>query len=165
MVNMRIKHLFFDRPKVQRAVDTAKRQVLSRGGAFIRQTAKRSMRRRKGSAAPGQPPSVHEGSLRRLIFFGYDEHTDSVVVGPVGFKRSIAPNVLEFGGVVKTKRPRLVRVEKSGRGKGGRFTRGKFKRVEAGTKLAYAARPFMGPALAKERPNLPKLWANSVQGG
>ncbi len=164
MIDMRIKQLFFDRPRVQKAVDKAQRKVLSKAGAFVRTTAKHSIRKRKGSAPPGAPPHSHEGSLRRLILFGYDERTETVVVGPVGFKRSTAPNVLEFGGAVKTKRPRLVRVESRGRDKRGRFTKARFRRVEAGTKLVYAPRPFMGPALEKEQPKLPKLWANSVRG-
>lgn len=145
MVDMRIKSLFFDRPKVQRAVDKARRQVLSRAGAFIRQTAKHSMRRRKGSTPPGKPPHVHEGSLRRLIFFGYDESTDTVVVGPVGSRRSNAPHVLEFGGATTVEQRR----------------RGKRER----RKVRVAKRPYMGPALEKERSKLPKLWANSVRGG
>jgi hypothetical protein len=164
MIDMRIKRLFFDRPKVRRAIDKAKRRVLARAGAFIRQTAKQSMRRRKGPAPQGRPPHVHEGSLRRLILFGYDRGTDSVVVGPLGFKRSKAPNLLEFGGRVTTKRPRLVRVERRGRDKRGRFTRSKFRRVEAGTRLSYRPHPFMGPALEKEQSKLPKLWANSIRG-
>lgn len=145
MVDLRIKSLFFDRPKVQRAVDKAKRQALSRAGAFIRQTAKQSMRRRKGSAPPGKPPHVHEGSLRRLIFFGYDKGTDSVVVGPMGFIRSDAPHVLEFGGKTTVARRR----------------RGKRER----RRVRIVRRPYMGPALEKERSKLPKLWANSVRGG
>ena len=93
MIDMRIKSLFFDRPKVQRAVDKAKRAVLSRAGAFVRQTAKQSIRKRKGVAPSGKPPHSHTGLLRRFIFFGYDCGSDSVVVGPLGFKRSDAPNV------------------------------------------------------------------------
>lgn len=146
MIDVRIKSLFFDRPKVRRAVDKAKRQVLSRGGAFIRTTAKRSIRKRKGTAPPGKPPHSHEGSLRRLIFFGYDKQTDSVVVGPVGFRRGTAPNVLEFGGTAV--------VEK-------RLRRG--RRVRRRVRIAQRA--YMGPALEKERPKLPKLWANSVRRG
>ena len=162
MVTMQIKRLFFDRPRVQKAVGKSQRKVLSRAGAFIRTTAKHSIRKRKGSAPPGAPPHSHEGSLRRLILFGYDDRTETVVVGPVGFKRSTAPNLLEFGGAVKTKRPRLVRVETRGRDKRGRFTKAKFRRVEAGTKLVYAPRPFMGPALEKQRPKLPKVWQGIV---
>ena len=145
MIDLRIKSLFFDRPKVQRAVDKAKRAVLSRAGAFIRQTAKQSMRHRKGSAPPGRPPYVHAGHLRRLIFFGYDANSESVVIGPLGFRRSDAPNVLEFGGATVVERRRR---------------RGRRER----RKVRIARRPYMGPALEKERPKLPKLWANSVRG-
>ncbi|MEP0848620.1 MAG: hypothetical protein HRF50_17580 [Phycisphaerae bacterium] len=145
VIDMRIKNLFFDRPKVQRAVDKAKRQALSRAGAFIRTTAKHSIRKRKGSSPPGKPPHSHTGLLRRFIFFGYDPATDSVVVGPVGFKRSSAPNVLEFGGVTTVVRRRRGKVVKR--------------------KVRIAKRAYMGPALEKERPKLPKVWANSVRGG
>ena len=98
MITMRIKDMFFDRHVVMAAVDNAKRKVLSKAGAFIRTAAKTSIRKRKGSAPPGAPPHSHEGSLRRLTLFGYDKPNDSVVVGPVGFKKREAPSVLEYGG-------------------------------------------------------------------
>ncbi len=142
---MRIKDLFFDRAAVTDAVDAAKRKVLSKAGAFIRTAARTSIRNRKGSAPPGKPPHSHEGSLRRLILFGYDRASDSVVVGPVGFKRSSAPNVLEYGGPATVMRRR-----------GGRR--------ESRT-VKIAARPYMGPALDRERPKLPLLWRNSVRRG
>lgn len=145
MIDMRIKSLFFDRPKVIRAVDRAKRRSLSKAGAFIRQRARTSIRKRKRSSPPGQPPSSHTGLLRRFILFGYDRRSDSVVVGPVGFRRSMAPNVLEFGG----------RVAVTGR-------RGSRKKKRT---VRIAARPYMRPALEKERSNLPKVWRNSVRGG
>jgi hypothetical protein len=145
MITMRIKGLFFDKKAVLSAVDKAKRAVLSKAGAFIRTTAKHSIRTKKGSAPPGKPPHSHEGSLRRLIYFGYDRASDSVVIGPVGFKRSTAPNVLEFGGKSEVKRRRRGKVVK--------------------TRATIQERPYMGPALEKERPNLPKRWAGSVRGG
>lgn len=145
MIDFRIKDLFFDRGPIMRAVDKARRAALSKAGAFIRTTARNSMRRCKGSAPPGQPPHVHRGTLRRLIFFGYDRASDSVVVGPVGFRKSTAPNVLEFGGSTKVKTRRR-----------GRFVTQR-ARVET--------RPYMGPALAKERPKLPRMWAGSIRGG
>lgn len=148
MIDMRIKSVFFDRPKVIRAVDRAKRQALSRGGAFIRQAARTSIRPRKGTSTPGNPPFSHEGSLRRLILFGYDAGSDSVVVGPVGFKRSTAPNVLEFGGTTSIIRRR--------QGPRGGLVR---------KQVRIAARSYMAPALERERPKLPALWRNSVRGG
>lgn len=104
MIDMRIKTMFFDRPKVQRTMDAAQRRSLSRAGAFIRTRARTSMRRRKWTSKPGRPPHAHDGSLRWLILFGYDRAHNSVVVGPVGFAKSKVPRVLEFGG-----RARIVR--------------------------------------------------------
>jgi len=145
VITMRIKDMFFDRAAVVRAVDGAKRKVLSKAGAFIRTAARTSIRNRKGSAPAGKPPHSHEGSLRRLILFGYDKAADSVVVGPVGFKKSVAPNVLEYGGDTVVLRRR-----------GGRLTSQKVK---------IAARPYMTPALEQERPKLPLLWRNSIRKG
>ncbi|MBI5864318.1 MAG: hypothetical protein HZB38_07410 [Planctomycetes bacterium] len=145
MIDFRIKDLFFDKAAVVRAVDSAKRRVLSKAGAFIRTTAKHSIRTRKGPAPPGSPPHSHEGSLRRLIFFGYDRSSDSVVVGPVGFRKSTAPNVLEFGGTTLVTTRRRGHVMKQ--------------------KVRVETRPYMGPAFEKERPKLPRMWAGSVRGG
>lgn len=145
MIDLRIKDLFFDRQVVLQAVDKAKREVLSKAGAFIRTAARTSIRKRNGTSRPGRPPYSHTGLLRRFILFGYDRSSDSVVVGPVGFGRSRAPNVLEFGGV--TERPRWWR-----------------RRREQRRWVRVRARPFMGPALEKERDKLPALWAGSVRG-
>ena len=139
---MRMKMLFFDSPRVQRAMDAASRAALSRAGAFIRQRAKTSIRKRKGSSRPGSPPHSHAGHLRRLIFFAYDPGSESVVIGPVRFKQGEAPSLLEFGG----------RAVREGR-------RGRRRRVR------YRRRPFMGPALAAEVPELPNRWRDSVRGG
>jgi hypothetical protein len=145
VITVRIKDMFFDRLVVMRAMDSAKRTVLSRAGAFIRTAAKTSLRKRQGTAPPGKPPYSHEGSLRKLILFGYDRATDSVVVGPVGFAKSTAPRALEHGGetVVHQRRGRRL----------------------VSRKIRIAARPFMAPALEKERPKLPLLWRNSIRKG
>ncbi|MCC6910369.1 MAG: hypothetical protein IT430_20735 [Phycisphaerales bacterium] len=144
MIDLRLKQMFFDRPRVQRAVDRGRRQALSKAGAFIRQRARSSIRKRKRSSRPGQPPSSHTGLLRRFILFGYDRQRDSVVVGPVGFRQSTAPSVLEFGGRASVESRRRER------------RRG--KRV-----VRIAARPYMRPALEKEKSNLPAVWRNSVR--
>jgi len=149
VIDMRIKAMFFDRPRVQKAVSHANRRALSRAGAFVRTRARTSMRKRRGTSRPGQPPYAHEGSLRRMILFGYEPSRETVVVGPVGFRSSDAPNVLEFGG-----RTTVVRRRRSSR-RGQRVIK---------TRVRIAARPYMVPALDKERPNLPALWRNSVRG-
>ena len=144
MIDMKITKLFFDAPRVIRAVDAATRKVLSKSGAFIRQRATSSIRKRKRASKPGQPPSSHTGLLKRFIFFGYDPTAESVVIGPVGFKGSEIPNVLEHGGMTTRTR----------------FKKGKIVR----RRVRIRPRPYMGPALEAERPGLPKRWRDSVKG-
>ena len=98
---LKITHLFFDSATVVRAVDKSTRKVLSRFGAFVRRTAKQSIRKRKKASTPGSPPSSHTGLLKRFIFFGYDRQKDSVVIGPTRLtdnNRGDAPSILEYGG-------------------------------------------------------------------
>lgn len=92
--------IFFTDPQLKPIVQTAVGQSLLKWGAYIRRSAKQSMKKRKSASPPGQPPSVHEGSLKRLLYFYYDKSTGSVVVGPEIKKDNPtgAPNTLEFGG-------------------------------------------------------------------
>jgi len=146
MIQFEIKHVFFDRKKVIDRTDRTTRRVLSRFGAFVRQTARRSIRKRKRISQPGKPPSSHVGLLKRRIFFGYDRDRDSVVVGPAPLNQrspygsTTVPELLEEGG-------RVRRREKGGQ-------------TEV---LHYKARPYMGPAFEKELPQLPAMWRNSIQ--
>ena len=135
------KKSFFDRKAVQQSVDHAGRKVLSKFGAFVRTRSRRSIRKRKASSQPGQPPSSHTGLLRKFIFFGYDAQAQSVVIGPakLNHKPGAAPSVLEHGGTAVIER------------------RGKKQRV------SIAERPYMAPAFEQERPQLPKLWQDSVK--
>jgi phage gpG-like protein len=142
MSGLKITHLFFDSPKVIRSVDKSTRRVLSRFGAFVRRTAKQSIRKRKKASTPGSPPSSHTGLLKRFIFFGFDTQKRSVVIGPTRLtenNRGQAPSILEYGG--------RTTVE------------GNKKK----TRVRISARPFMGPAFEKEKPLLPALWKDSVK--
>ena len=100
---------------------------------------------RQGVSALGQPPLPHTGLLVKNIFFGYDTTKRSVVIGPVrlsgGTPESLA--ALEYGGTSRI------------------TTRRKGKRTVISAKIA--ARPYMQPALNKELPKLPAMWANSVK--
>jgi len=148
MVTKLSPKLFFDRKAVLSATDRAARKVLSRFGAFVRTTARHSIRKRKAISQPGSPPSSHVGLLRKLIYFGYDAGRKSVVIGPAPLHRTAeAPPLLEYGG-------RALRKDLPGR-QAGR----KGKNVVA----TYRPRPYMGPAFEKERPKLPALWAGSVR--
>lgn len=133
---IRFKLDFFDTERVMKKVDAATRRALSRVGAFVRTRARTSIRKRKDVSQPGQPPSSHEGSLRRLIFFAYDQSAKSVVIGPVPFRKGEAPSLLERGGTV---------------GRKGRAHR-------------YRPRPFMAPALAAEAKQIPAAF-KGVLGG
>lgn len=167
------KNFFFDRPLVMRAVDAARKRVLSKFGAFIRRTAKGLIRKRKKSSPPGKPPSSHTGVLREFIYFAFDPAVDSVVIGPaktnqVFFADSgrpvtgTVPSVLEFGGHVNQldwfvpslgwRRADLRRVRRSGR-------KTRMRKIE------IAARPFMQPALEENLPKFPSLWSESVTVG
>jgi len=148
MINLSIKqakNAFFDRPKVMNAVDRAERKVLSKFGAFVRTTARSSIRTRRGPSPPGEPPSSHTGLLKRFIFFLYDRLRHSVLVGPVRLNQQVgdAPAALEFGG-----RSRVF---------AGRRNRRLLRTV------TIRPHPYMRPAMEKERPHLPALWANSVR--
>lgn len=134
MPQFAVKDLFFDRQKVIDAMDAASKIALSKAGAFIRTTAQRSMPKRKKSAAPGKPPSSHQGNLRKLIYFSYDPRSKSVVVGPTKFNDGTVPHLMEFGGTAKVTH------------------KGKSQTAK------YQPHPFMGPALTKEQANLPARW-------
>jgi hypothetical protein len=114
--------------------------VLSKFGAFVRQRARTSIRKRKGTSPPGQPPYSHVGLLRKFILFAYDQDRKSVVIGPTLTKEeSEAPRLLEHGGNTEME------------------VRGKARRVR------YRPRTFMGPAFEAEKPKLPALWRDSVR--
>jgi hypothetical protein len=144
VIGMRIGQMragFFDRPAVVNATTRAERQVLSRFGAFVRQRARTSMRRRPGSAPPGEPPRAHVGLLRQHVQFAWDGLHRSVVIGPERLNRRgrDVPPILEYGGQTVVMR----------RGASHRAT--------------IQPRPFMRPAFAAEERKLPPLWRNSIR--
>lgn len=161
---------FFDSSRVLARVDRARRRVLSRFGAFVRTRARSSIRKRKKASAPGQPPSSHEGSLKRLLFFAYDASSRSVVVGPVPFQRGEAPELLEEGGTAIRRR----RVRPAGSRKASAPQAAAFRRLVAAGRITrpepeyvtyqatYRARPYMAPAAEAERPKFAPLWRDSV---
>jgi hypothetical protein len=147
VLNFKITTLFFDSAKVIRAVGKAQAMALSKGGAIVKGFASRLLRYRKKKSAPGQPPSMHGGQVKKFLFFGYDPGSGSVVIGPekLGTRATPVPSVLEFGGSTKHMRRRR---------RGGR----------AAVVSKVAPRPYMGPALEQAAPLLPEPWANSVRG-
>jgi len=137
---VKTKQLFFDRKAVTSALDKGTRQVLSQFGALVRKTARWSIRKRKKSSLPGQPPSSHTGLLKRFLFYSYDYSRKSVVIGPakLNAKNTGAPEALEYGGTA------LLKIGKENR------------------KIQIASRPYMNPAFEKTKTQLPHLWRNSI---
>jgi hypothetical protein len=141
-INLKVTRQFFDRGAVMSALDKATQRVFARFGAFVRRRAKSSIRKRKRTSAPGQPPSSHTGLLKKFIFFSYDREAQSVVIGPerLNQKSGDAPPALEYGGTSRVT-------------EGGRRTR----------IIPVRERPYMGPAFEYEqRESLPKMWRDSV---
>lgn len=136
------KGLFFDSEAVKKQTTRKERRVLSRFGAFVRRSARDSIRKRRRVSDPDDPPSSHNGLLKRFIFFVFDILSHSVVIGPTLINRGdgTAPEALEAGG-------EFPRVNKRGK-----------------PYLAhYRARPYMGPAFQKNLPKVPEMWEDSIR--
>lgn len=157
-----VKRYFLDRKGVLQRVKKRRRLAMMRVGAFIRTTARRSMRVRKGPSAPGTPPSAHLRHLKDGVFFTYDANSDTVVCGPVkapalGYD---VPGVLEAGGRVSLE---MVKLTWSDAKAGGRFSPAAWhtdhpeqiierKRIT----FSIARRPYMGPAKVEAFDEIPK---------
>lgn len=161
------KRFFFDRELVAKRIDAATRKALSRSGAIVMRSARKSLknsvvRRRgprnrpregetrpiveRGASLPGKPPLSHTGLLRDNVLFAANPgrgRSPTVVVGPARLNKGTdAPHVLEFGGRTVVTRRR--------KGATQRRT------------VRIAARPYMGPALERESGKLPEQLRNSV---
>lgn len=175
MLNLKIgniKKTFFDKKAVAGSVDKASSRVLPKFGAFVRRAARSLIRKAKRVSEPGQPPKGKTGVLRDFLFFAYDGSEDRVFIGPAKTNQvffqgdgkpvtGTVPSILEAGGRIS-----ILEVFKWGKWRRADL---RSRRHNAGlpTRLRtiqIEPRPFMGPALAKEQPKLPALWANSVKG-
>lgn len=132
-IGFKLHRIINDSKKVYRFMDRKERKLLSRMGAFVRTTARQSIKsggKKNKTSEPGEPPRSHTKLIKR-IFFGVDSVSRSVVVGPVvvpGAKSRGAVDLeaLEYGGSI--------------------IVAGESKKQ----KVQIEARPFMRPALAKE---------------
>jgi hypothetical protein len=158
------KRFFFDTKAVESLVDKAKRQALSKVGAFIRTTAIRSTKRKRKPkpssrrskrkrapmvSAPGSPPFTHTAGKNNLKFvlFAYEPASESVIVGPVRLstKRNVA-NLMEFGGTAT--------VQQKNKATGIVWSR---------RRARYRPRPYMQPALAENAPKLPNMMKEMLE--
>lgn len=189
-VSMKVKHLFFDRAKVKKAMDATTHKAMREAAGTIRKIAQQSMRyvspKSKVYSRPGEPPRARRPHpwVRKFLWFYYDPREKVAVIGPVHISRSTnALHTLEFGGHVSgpNRRRRKRRLGSIGEirivGKDAvrvrLTTQGMVNRANDLNKQLYGPdkvsfrlepRPFMGPALKKEIPQLPRRWAKSVRG-
>ena len=140
------KERFLDWQKVQDAAKSASLRALSRFGAFVRQRAKTSMRKRKGISEPGEPPSAHVGLMRDMMFFVVEPEVPNVVIGPAKINKPI---------------PMIMQALEHGGESLATVTRGKLKGTLVPVRIE--ARPFMQPAFDAEIKKAPYLWENSIR--
>ena len=168
-----VKKLFFDRAAMQKGMAKAKFKFLGKAGAFVMRRARQSIRSSKKKVSlPGQPPRAHGRKLlKRNIFFALDKAREMTLVGPIFLNqvdrdqdgqptKGTVPSVLEYGGMIK-----VLEVFRYGRWRrvdqrSMRRTAGLPMRVRT---VHIAARPFMGPALEKEKPNFPAMLAGTFK--
>lgn len=134
--------MFDNVDKLIRDVNRTERRFLFKVGGYLRAVAMKSIRTRKGTSQPGQPPHSHVGTLRRLIAFAVDRYGESVTVGPLShgkFLNEKGPGILEHGG-----------------------TRTVYRGGKTITQR-YAARPYLAPALRKTEDAMSKLWRDSIR--
>lgn len=182
MIGMQAKTLFRAKP-VRDAVARAEIRHLHHLGGFTRKTARNSIRKRKGSSQPGQPPSDHTGILKGGkgkaggIFYAVEapfHGRKNVVIGPVKTNqiffnndgrpvRGTVPRVLEEGGEIT-----IFEVRKFGRWRRADL-RSRRRIAELDPKdrrmrrVKIEARPYMRPAFQKGLARLAPVWRDSVR--
>lgn len=167
-VDYRLTDFFFDRETVEKRLADGERRAMSKIGAFVRTSARTSIRKRKKVSLPGQPPNAHTSEkvvTLKNILFGYDPKAHSVVIGPVKLNSrasdwidsgsTATPGLIERGGVATLQEERW----KSKDGKQYKWRRRDMRRAASENKeyrsrrATFRARPFMAPALERERSN------------
>lgn len=187
-VDFKIIDLFLDTRQIETGVNRAGLKQLANLGGVIRKIARNSLRRRKTSAMPGEPPHIHAdskvgqtkttvrtktgrtkvqksgGSRNQVslknILYGVDRAALSMICGPVGLNQKVGGlTVPELMEKGGEVPRREARVGQNWRPV-GRSTFGRETRVRT---LHYAPHPFMGPALDTARETRPDLWTLNLQ--
>ena len=171
---------FFNKKVVTDAVDKASRRVLSKFGAYVRQAARRSIRKPRRMRLNEMPDA-----MRAKYEPTRDEHGRFMSQGRKGGTR-LSISDRPFASSRPGEPPRNMtgrlkgsilfwysRAERSvmvgpaklhgGRDVPGILEHGGITKLKNGKLAVIAPRPFMGPALRKELPKLPGMWRNSVK--
>jgi len=91
-------HEGIDAGKVQARVRRGNFRGLGHAAAAIRLTARRSIKRSKQPAPPGNAPHTRKGQLKKAIVYAVEKNKQSAVVGPT--HEIVGPSAMahEFGG-------------------------------------------------------------------
>jgi hypothetical protein len=157
MIKISIK-TFWDPNRLIRSAARAKQQVLRRSAAILRGIMRNSIRKKKGAAAPGQPPHGHTGALKNLILFDVGP-SGVAVIGPAKRSDSTSvsvPATLEHGGMIRPRKRKQPRITRTGKVIVPKQT-GSAKLVKV------EPRPFVGPALEKFKTQYADLWKNCIK--
>jgi hypothetical protein len=146
---------------------------LQKLGAYIRRTAKGSIRKAKKPSKPGNPPHGHgDELLKNRIMFDWDPGTRSMVIGPektnqIFFDgngspvRGTVPHVLEYGGDIWVLEAFNTHAQKWYRADLRSKRRLATKKTRL-RKVHVEARPYMGPAFEANQQGVSGLFANSL---
>ena len=162
--------LFFDRQAVTRAVSRSERKVLSRFGAYVRTSARSSIRpARRKNLSELTPEEQRRYRMRVRIARQLGRPRPKLPLAhsrPGEPPRSITGLLRRFlyFAFDPSRRSVVIGPARISSGSGapetlehGGFTKRGSRRVR------IDARPYMGPALEREQVQLPALWRNSVR--
>ncbi len=93
----------FKKQAVKNALRNSMVTTLPRAGAFVRQIARNSLKKR-GTSTPGKPPISNTGRFKRSILFEVSQQKDSVIIGPDSKLFSNVGKAHEFGGRFRKER-------------------------------------------------------------
>ena len=157
-----LKASFFDSKNVRKKMDPKKRRFLSKFGAFVRRTAKSSIKpggKSGKTSDPGEAPRTQtKKGLRSSIYFYADRRRENVIIGPIliaGRKGGAeALQTLEEGGSTMVEELIL----KKGKAAGSKFVRESYLRTGRKVRSRIEARPFMLPAFKAEKSTISTIW-------
>lgn len=91
----------FDPDAVKRAVKRGSTESLKQAGAYVRKSARNSVKKSKHSSIAGTPPHTRRGLLKRSLLFGVEPRRMAVVIGPAFKFVGISMTAHEFGGMYR----------------------------------------------------------------
>lgn len=100
----------FKQQAIRQRSDQTSLGALYKASAYLRTSARRSIRKSGRPAQPGRPPHTYRGQLKRSILFAVDKKRLSALIGPSASLISDIAKYHEFGGVQTSKGERKVYV-------------------------------------------------------